>query len=70
MNPHSGLGLRHFVQTTVLAPNGYLADALTKVFSLAGLSKSHRLISRFPDVKVLILENRHGQLQRWQSAPF
>ena len=70
MNPRSGLGLRHFVRATVLAPDGYRADALTKVFSVAGLRKSRQLIKRFPDAKLLILENKKGQLHNWQSAPF
>ncbi|MVM29689.1 FAD:protein FMN transferase [Spirosoma sp. HMF4905] len=70
MDPRSGLGLRHFVRSTVLAPNGYQADALTKVFSVAGLHKSRRLIGRFPGTKLLILENKQGQLHKWQSASF
>ena len=70
MNPRSGLGLRHFVRTTVLAPDGYRADALTKVFSVAGISQSKRLLKRFPSVKVLMLENKRGRVNRWQSAPF
>ena len=70
MDPRSGLGLRHFVQATVWAPDGYRADALTKVFSVAGLRKSRRLVKRFPGVKLLILENKKGRLHKWQSAPF
>ncbi|WP_460968895.1 FAD:protein FMN transferase [Spirosoma migulaei] len=70
MNPRSGLGLHHFVQATVLAPNGYQADALTKVFSVAGLRKSRRLLGQFPGVKLLMLENKHDQLRKWQSAEF
>ncbi|RIV22345.1 FAD:protein FMN transferase [Fibrisoma montanum] len=70
MNPRSGLGLRHFVRATVLAPDGYHADALTKVFSVAGWRKSRRLISRFPGTKLYILENKNGRLRRWQSAEF
>lgn len=70
MNPRSGLGLRHFVRVTVLAPDGYRADALTKVFSVAGLRKSRLLIKRFPGVTVLIVENKKGRVQQWQSAPF
>ena len=70
MDPRSGLGLRHFVRATVLAPDGYRADALTKVFSVAGYRKSRRLLTRFPGVKLLILENKKGQLHKWQSAPF
>lgn len=70
MNPRSGLGLRHFVQVTVLAPDGYRADALTKVFSVAGWRKSRRLINQFPDVTVLMVENKKGRVRQWQSAPF
>lgn len=70
MNPRSGLGLRHFVRATVLAPDGYRADALTKVFSVAGLRKSRRLVKLFPGIKLLILENKKGRLHKWQSAPF
>ncbi len=70
MNPRSGLGLRHFVRVTVSAPDGYRADALTKVFSVAGLRKSRRLIRRFPGVELLILENKNGRLRSWQSAGF
>ncbi|GAB3033708.1 FAD:protein FMN transferase [Spirosoma pulveris] len=70
MDPRSGLGLRHFVRATVWAPDGYRADALTKVFSVAGLRKSRRLIRRFSGVKLLILENRNGKMRKWQSAAF
>ncbi|GAB3502289.1 FAD:protein FMN transferase [Spirosoma knui] len=70
MNPRSGLGLSHFVQTTVMAPQGYRADALTKVFSVAGLRKSRRLVKRFPGVQVYMLENKNGRLRSWQSATF
>ena len=70
MDPRSGLGLRHFIRATVLAPDGYRADALTKVFSVAGLRKSRQLVKRFPGVRLLILENKRGRLRKWQSAPF
>ncbi len=68
MNPRSGLGLRHFVQATVLASDGYQADALTKVFSVAGLRRSRRILKRFPGAKLLILETKKGRLHQWQSA--
>ena len=70
MNPRSGLGLRHFVRATVLAPDGWRADALTKVFSVAGWKKSRRLLRRFPGAEVLMLENKPGRLRQWQSAGF
>nr|WP_254448811.1 FAD:protein FMN transferase [Spirosoma rhododendri] len=70
MNPRSGLGLRHFVSATVSAPEGWQADALTKVFSVAGLRKSRRLIRRFPYANVRLLERKSGRLHRWQSTAF
>jgi thiamine biosynthesis lipoprotein len=75
MNPRSGLGLRHFVRATVRAPDGWRADALTKVFSVARgwpfrWYKSRRLLNRFPGAEVLILENKNGRLRQWQSAGF
>jgi len=70
MNPRSGLGLHHFVRATVLAPDGWRADALTKVFSVAGMRRSRRLLRRFPDVKVWLSENKKGRLRQWQSAFF
>lgn len=70
MNPRSGLGLRHFVRATVLAPDGWRADALTKVFSVAGLRQSHRLLRRFPGVSVLLIEKKSERLRRWQSPGF
>lgn len=71
MNPRSGLGLRHFMRVTVLAPDGYRADALTKVFSVAhGWHTSRRLLKRFPGATVYIIENKNGRLRHWQSAQF
>lgn len=70
MNPRSGLGLRHFARATVLAPDGWRADALTKVFSVAGLRQSRRLLRQFPDVSVRLIENKSGRLRQWQSTAF
>ena len=70
MNPRSGLGLRHFVRATVAAPTGWQADALTKVFSVAGFRQSRRLIRRFPYVIVQVVERKRGRLHSWQSTPF
>lgn len=70
MDPRSGLGLRHFVRATVLAPEGYRADALTKVFSVAGIKKSRRLLKRFPGTELYIVENKNGKLRHWKSASF
>ena len=70
MNPRSGLGLRHGVRTTVLAPDGTRADALTKVFSVAGIRNSQRLLRRFPGAELHTMENRNGMMRIWQSHNF
>lgn len=67
MNPRTGLGLLHHVQTTILAPDGAQADALAKVFSVAGIRRSKRLVKRFPGVTVWVIENRKGKLRSWSS---
>ncbi len=67
MNPRSGLGLRHFVRATVLAPDGTRADALTKVFSVAGIRKSQQLLRRFPGAEVCILENKNGRMRLYKT---
>lgn len=58
MNPRTGLGLRHFVQVTVMASTGTYADALTKVFSVATPNQRKRLQRRFPQARVWIREMR------------
>ena len=68
MNPRTGLGLLHHAETTVLAPDGTQADALTKVFSVAGIRKSKRLVKRFPGVTVWMTEERKGKLKKWRSS--
>jgi thiamine biosynthesis lipoprotein len=67
MNPRTGLGLLHHAQTTVLARDGTHADALTKVFSVAGIRKSRRLMKRFPGITVWITEEQNGKLEKWSS---
>lgn len=58
MDPRTGLGLRHFVQVTVQAPTGTDADALTKVFSVARPGQRKRLMQRFPQARVWVVEKR------------
>ncbi|GAB3757376.1 FAD:protein FMN transferase [Spirosoma pomorum] len=70
MNPYSGLGIRRFMRVTVLAPDGYRADALTKVFSVARPGERKKMLRQFPGISVHIIENKKGQLQQWQSSPF
>ncbi len=63
VDPETGVGLRFHVRTTVIAPNGTLADALATAFSVAGIKKSKKILRRFPDVKVWLLET-NGEATR------
>lgn len=61
VDPRTGVGLRFHVRTTVVAPNGALADALATAFSVAGIERSKKVMRKFPDVKVWLLETSEGR---------
>jgi thiamine biosynthesis lipoprotein len=61
VNPYTGIGLQHHIQSTVIAPNGTLADALATAISVAGIEKSKQLLHTFPGVKVLLKESKNEQ---------
>ncbi|WP_128548559.1 FAD:protein FMN transferase [Larkinella soli] len=67
LDPRTGLGLLHHARTTVLAPDGTQADALTKVFSVAGIRRSRRFLKRFPGVKIWMVEERKGRQESWRN---
>ena len=70
LDPRMGLGLRHHVWTTVLAPDGVRADALAKVFSVAGIRRGKRLQKRFPEAEVWQMEQRKGRTIVWKTGRF
>jgi len=70
LNPRTGLGLRHHVRTTVIAPDGVRADALAKAFGVAGIRKSKQLLRRFPGVAVWQVEQQKSRPRSWRSAGF
>ncbi len=67
VNPQTGVGLRYHVRTTVIAPNGTLADALATAFSVAGIEDSKRIVENFPNVKVWLLEMNNGSVKSWNT---
>jgi FAD:protein FMN transferase len=67
VNPKTGIGLRHHVRTTVIAPNGTYADALATAFSVAGIERSKRIIRRFRNVQVWLLESQGSQATSWNT---
>lgn len=67
VNPATGVGLRHHVRTTVIAPNGTLADALATAFSVEGIDGAMKIERRFPQIKVWLLETKQGEVKSWNT---
>ena len=70
VNPKTGLGLTHQRNITVIAPDGAQADWLATACSVLSVRKAMRLIKKQPNTALLILENKKGQIKRWQSPNF
>lgn len=67
VDPKTGVGLRFHVRTTVVAPDGTLADALATALSVAGIQKGKKIIRRFPGTKVWLIETNSGKVQEWKT---
>ncbi len=67
VDPKTGVGLRFHVRTTVLAPNGTLADALATALSVAGIERGKKILRRFPGVKVWLIETQAGRESEWKT---
>ena len=70
VNPHTGLGLTHQRNVTVIAPDGATADWLATACSVLSVKKALKLIKSMPNCEVLILEIQSGKLRKWQSEDF
>ena len=70
VNPHTGLGLTHQRNVTVIAPDGATADWLATACSVLSVRKALKLIKHMPRCEVLMLETRKGKLRKWQSEGF
>jgi thiamine biosynthesis lipoprotein len=66
VNPKTGVGLTTHIRTTVIAPNGTLADALATAFSVAGIKEGKKLLKKFPGTKVWLLETTNGKATSWK----
>jgi len=67
VNPKTGVGLRFHVRTTVVAPNGTLADALATAISVAGIECGKKMLRKFPGVKVWLLETDGAKTSEWNT---
>lgn len=70
VNPKTGLGLTHQRNITVIAPDGAQADWLATACSVLPIRKAVRLIKKYPNTALLILENKKGQIKSVQSPNF
>lgn len=64
LDPHTGYSPQDVACVSVLAPSAMLADALTKVFFMAGYARALPLAKAW-NVQVLVV-NKQG---RWQASP-
>ncbi|GAB3180309.1 FAD:protein FMN transferase [Telluribacter humicola] len=69
VDPRTGVGLLHHVRTTIIAPNGTLADALATALSVAGIDRGKKLLKRFPNVQVWLLETKGDRIRSWNTLP-
>ena len=65
VNPHTGLGLTHQRNVTVIAPDGATADWLATAFSVLSVRKALKLIKTMPNCELLMVETRKGKLKKW-----
>ncbi len=70
VNPKTGLGLTHQRNVTVIAPDGATADWLATACSILRIRKAKRLIRKYPNSALLILENKKGKIKSVQSSHF
>lgn len=70
VNPKTGLGLTHQRNVTVIAPDGATADWLATACSILSIRKAKRLIKKYPNTALLILENKKGKIKSVQSSHF
>ncbi len=70
VNPHTGLGVTHQRNVTVIAPDGATADWLATACSVLSVSQALKLIKSMPNCELLMAEIQKGKLKIWQSEGF
>lgn len=65
VDPKTGIGLLFHVRTTVISPDGTVADALATAFSVAGITKSKKFMKHFKDSKVWLVEKQGDRVADW-----
>ena len=70
VNPKTGLGVTKQRNITVISSDGAQADWLATACSVLPVRKALRLIKKYPDTALLILENKKGKIKTIQSPHF
>jgi len=65
VDPKTGIGLLFHVRTTVISPDGTVADALATAFSVAGITRSKKYLRRFKGSRVWLVEKQGEQVVDW-----
>jgi FAD:protein FMN transferase len=65
VDPKTGIGLLFHVRTTVISPDGTVADALATAFSVAGIKKSKKYLKHFRGSKVWLVEKQGDRIAEW-----
>jgi FAD:protein FMN transferase len=70
VNPRTGMGLTHQRNVTVIAPFGHQADWLATACSVLPIKKAMKLVRKYPNTELLILEIQKGKIKSWQTSGF
>ena len=65
VDPQTGIGLLFHVRTTVISPDGTVADALATAFSVAGIANTKKYMKHFPASKVWLVEKQGQHVAEW-----
>lgn len=67
VDPRTGLGMIERVSASVLAPDGATADAFATAVCVLGPDKGLALIERLPRIAAVVVAERDGKTQTWES---
>lgn len=65
VDPKTGIGLLFHVRTTVISPDGTVADALATAFSVAGIAQSKKYLRNFKGSRVWLVEKQGEKVADW-----
>jgi FAD:protein FMN transferase len=67
VNPKTGMGVTHQRNVTVIAQDGATADWLATACSVLSPNTALKLVKRYPEAALLIVENQKNGVKMWQS---